>query len=55
VVQLTLPKNSNIYATEYNLYLPDKALLQEKLIEWTKEFENYQELVQSNRQDEREH
>jgi len=55
VVQLTLPENSNIYATEYNLYLPDKALLQEKLVEWTEEFENYQELVQSNRQDEREH
>jgi predicted nuclease of restriction endonuclease-like (RecB) superfamily len=38
IVELTLPQNSNIYASEYNLYLPDKALLQRKLAEWTKEF-----------------
>ncbi|HAJ80084.1 MAG TPA: hypothetical protein DCO75_09965, partial [Fibrobacteres bacterium] len=24
LVELTLPKNSNIYASEYSLYLPDK-------------------------------
>ena len=39
IVELTLPDNSNIYASEYNLYLPDKALLQRKLAEWTAEFE----------------
>ena len=39
VVELTLPENSNIYASEYSLYLPDKALLQQKLAEWTEEFE----------------
>ena len=39
VVELTLPTDSNIYASEYSLYLPDKALLQRKLSEWTKEFE----------------
>lgn len=39
VVELTLPKNSNIYASEYSLYLPDKALLQRKLAEWVEEFE----------------
>jgi predicted nuclease of restriction endonuclease-like (RecB) superfamily len=39
VVQLTLPQDSNIYASEYSLYLPDKALLQHKLAEWTAEFE----------------
>lgn len=39
IVELTLPKDSNIYASEYNLYLPDKSLLQRKLIEWTEEFE----------------
>jgi predicted nuclease of restriction endonuclease-like (RecB) superfamily len=39
VVQLTLPKNANIYASEYSLYLPDKALLERKLAEWTAEFE----------------
>ena len=42
VVQLTLPKDSNIYASEYNLYLPDKALLQRKLAEWVNEFEEAQ-------------
>jgi len=39
VVQLTLPKDSNIYASEYKLYLPDKEILQRKLAEWIKEFE----------------
>ena len=39
VVELTLPENSNIYASEYSLYLPDKALLQRKLAEWVLEFE----------------
>ena len=40
IVELTLPKDSNIYASEYNLYLPDKALLQRKLAEWVEEFED---------------
>ncbi len=39
IVELTLPQDSNIYASEYSLYLPDKALLQRKLAEWTEEFE----------------
>ena len=39
VVELTLPKNSNIYASAYSLYLPDKELLQSKLVEWVGEFE----------------
>jgi hypothetical protein len=39
IVELTLPKDANIYATEYSLYLPDKALLQRKLAEWTQEYE----------------
>ena len=39
VVELTLPENSNIYASEYSLYLPDKSLLQRKLAEWIEEFE----------------
>ena len=37
MVELTLPKDSNIYASKYELYLPDKKLLQEKLIEWLRE------------------
>jgi len=42
IVELTLPENSNIYASAYNLYLPDKNLLQQKLNEWTQEFEENQ-------------
>jgi predicted nuclease of restriction endonuclease-like (RecB) superfamily len=40
IVELTLPEDANIYAAEYNLYLPDKQLLQQKLTEWLLEFEN---------------
>ena len=40
LVELTLPKDANIYASEYALYLPDKKELQQKLKEWTEEFEN---------------
>jgi predicted nuclease of restriction endonuclease-like (RecB) superfamily len=39
IVQLTLPENTNIYASEYQLYLPDKQLLQQKLKEWVIEIE----------------
>lgn len=37
LVGLTLPKDANIYAREYKLYLPDKKLLQEKLRQWLEE------------------
>ncbi|MFA6409627.1 MAG: PDDEXK nuclease domain-containing protein [Gammaproteobacteria bacterium] len=40
LVELTLPKNANIYASEYTLYLPDKHLLQQKVAEWIQEFKN---------------
>lgn len=40
LVKLTLPKDAKIYASEYSLYLPDKQLLQQKLSEWLREFEN---------------
>lgn len=39
IVELTLPENANIYASEYSLYLPDKQLLQQKLAQWLTEFE----------------
>lgn len=39
IVELTLPQNSNIYASEYRLYLPNKDVLQNKLAEWVQEFE----------------
>ena len=47
VVELTLPENSNIYASEYSLYLPDKELLQRKLAEWIAEFEEAQIVQQA--------
>lgn len=37
MVALTLPEDSNIYASKYELYLPDKKLLQEKLEQWIDE------------------
>ena len=44
LVELTLPKDANIYASAYQLYLPDKAVLQRKLKEWIDEFDAKQEL-----------
>ena len=44
LVELTLPKDANIYASAYQLYLPDKAVLQRKLKEWIDEFDEQQEL-----------
>ena len=32
LVELTLPKDANVYAAAYQLYLPDKALLQAKVL-----------------------
>ena len=43
MVELTLPEDCNIYASKYQLYLPDKKLLQEKLIQWLEEEENANE------------
>ena len=42
IVELTLPPDANIYASAYSLYLPDKKLLEQKLAEWTAEFEEYE-------------
>ena len=44
LVELTLPKDANIYASAYQLYLPNKALLQAKVKEWIEEFEESEEL-----------
>lgn len=40
LVEITLPKDANIHAREYQLYLPDKELLRRKLTEWGDEVEN---------------
>lgn len=45
LVELTLPKDANIYASAYQLYLPDKAVLQAKVKEWIAEFEENEELM----------
>jgi len=37
---LTLPANANIHAKEYQLYLPSKELLQQKLLDWIRDTEN---------------
>ena len=37
-MELTLPKDANIYASQYSLDLPEKDLLQRKLKEWIDEF-----------------
>jgi len=37
LVEITLPKDANIHASEYRLYLPSKAELREKLVEWVGE------------------
>ena len=39
LVELTLPVDANIYAAKYELYLPDKKLLQRKLEQWLEEEE----------------
>ena len=46
IVELTLPADSNIYASAYSLYLPDKKLLQVKLAEWVQEFEDTKEILE---------
>lgn len=37
LVEITLPKDTAIYAKEYKLYLPSKAELRRKLIAWSEE------------------
>ena len=44
LVELTLPQDANIYAQQYALCLPDKALLQQKLREWIEEFRKEDEV-----------
>ena len=44
LVEQTLPKDTNIYASAYQLYLPNKDLLQAKVKEWIEEFEENEEM-----------
>ena len=43
LVELTLPKDANVYATSYELYIPDKNFLQTKVKQWIIEFEESKE------------
>jgi predicted nuclease of restriction endonuclease-like (RecB) superfamily len=40
LIELTLPKDANIFASQYQLYLPSKEELQQQLAEATAELEN---------------
>ncbi len=37
LVEITLPEDSSIYASEYQLYLPSKEQLRQKLLDWAPE------------------
>lgn len=39
LVKITLPKDANIHAKEYRLYLPSKEELKHKLLIWIKEID----------------
>jgi len=39
LVEITLPKDTNIHASEYQLYLPNKNILKQRLMEWTQSME----------------
>ena len=46
VVEMTLPKDTAIYASEYQLSLPDAKLLKQKIEEWVLEFEQNENAAQ---------
>ncbi|MBR4388005.1 MAG: DUF1016 family protein [Prevotella sp.] len=46
LVELTLPEDANVYATSYELCIPDKTLLQSKVKQWILEFEEQREQSQ---------
>jgi len=42
LVEITLPKGANIFAKQYQLYLPSKEELRQKLLDWTEKQEGDQ-------------
>ncbi|MCX6134747.1 MAG: PDDEXK nuclease domain-containing protein [Ignavibacteriales bacterium] len=42
LVEITLPKGANIFAKQYQLYLPSKEELKQKLLDWTEQKEGDQ-------------
>ena len=45
VVEMTLPKDTAVYASEYQLSLPDARLLEQKIEEWLLEFERNENIM----------
>lgn len=43
IVEITLPEGSNIHASEYQTYLPDREELRRRLVQWSEEQENLTE------------
>ncbi len=41
LVKITLPRDANIFASEYKLYLPSKEDLRQRLIEWTRDMDEF--------------
>jgi len=48
MVELTLPKDSNIYASQYQLYMPSKEDLKRQLEEAQREWESQQRMLDQN-------
>ncbi len=44
LVRLTLPENANVYASQYQRYLPSKEELKKKLIEWSESAPDTQDI-----------
>ncbi|MCB0098947.1 MAG: DUF1016 family protein [Caldilineaceae bacterium] len=42
MVEITLPQDTNIFAAQYQLYLPSKEELKQKLLDWTAEQEKWE-------------
>jgi predicted nuclease of restriction endonuclease-like (RecB) superfamily len=45
LVELTLPEDANIYASQYQLYLPSKEELQQQLCDWSEESQSDDEVA----------
>ena len=43
LVEITLPQDANIHASEYQLYLPSKAELRQKLMDWSADVDTGEE------------
>ena len=51
LVEITLPSDANIHAKEYQLYLPDKEQLREKLVQWSEDAERLIDILSKDSAD----